>query len=118
MNAEARLCTLCAFHVFDRGIVSCTKKRRVTDGSPVTASSRRMYPDRSCGTEGKEWEPVATLDERALALLADPTTSTWFRASLVTALSRDPVDVVNEAEALAEILADRARRALNAQAAN
>lgn len=116
MNQEARLCTLCASHVRDRGIISCTKKLSVTDGSPVPASSRRMYSVHSCGTEGEEWTPVTTLDKSEIALLSDQTTSAWFRASLAAALARDPVDAANEAEVLAAVLAARTSRAFADQA--
>ena len=38
-------------------------------------------------------------------LLADPSTSRWLRNGLRAALDRDPVDVANDAEILARVLA-------------
>lgn len=40
-------------------------------------------------------------------LLLDPTTSTWLKDALSTALSRDPVDATHDAERLAWILRNR-----------
>jgi hypothetical protein len=46
----------------------------------------------------------------------DPTASTWLRAALRTALERDPVDALNDALALAEILEERLSNVLNLNA--
>lgn len=40
-------------------------------------------------------------------ILANPATSHWLRNALTAALSRDPVDAVNDAEKLSELLARR-----------
>jgi hypothetical protein len=50
-------------------------------------------------------EPVAIIEE----VFKDPGSSTWLREALRTALERDPVDALNEALALAEILEARLR---------
>ena len=42
------------------------------------------------------------------ALLDDPSTSFWLKDALVAALRRDPIQAVNEAEALVAILNARA----------
>lgn len=41
-------------------------------------------------------------------LLDDPCSSFWLKQSLAAALQRDPVDAVNDAEALAGVLRARA----------
>jgi hypothetical protein len=46
----------------------------------------------------------------AKALLEDPATSTWLKSMLQWAMERDPVDALNDALALAEILEERLRR--------
>jgi len=38
-------------------------------------------------------------------VIANPATSTWLRDALTTALGRDPVNAVNDAEYLSELLA-------------
>lgn len=47
-----------------------------------------------------------------LHVLNDPTASTWLREALRSALERDPVDAANDAEALAQLLVQRAERLL------
>jgi len=37
-------------------------------------------------------------------VLADPSTSTWMKQALESALQRDPAEAANEAERLAELL--------------
>ncbi|MHB8474751.1 MAG: hypothetical protein ACYDBZ_00495 [Steroidobacteraceae bacterium] len=56
--------------------------------------------------------PVAEAKE----FFDDPTASTWLRAALHTALERDPVDALNDALALAEILEERLRSVLDLNA--
>lgn len=41
-------------------------------------------------------------------LFENPCASFWLKQALATALQRDPVDAVNDAEALAEVLRARA----------
>ncbi len=45
-------------------------------------------------------------------LLGDPSTSLWMRNALVSALRRDLVDAVNDAELLAHVLGEKCRRLL------
>jgi hypothetical protein len=45
--------------------------------------------------------------ERLNAILNDPSASYWLKDSLRSALRRDPIDAVNDAEILAEVLLDR-----------
>ena len=45
--------------------------------------------------------------EKILAALADPSTTYWLRDALKSALLRDPVDALRDAEALAVLLKDR-----------
>lgn len=44
----------------------------------------------------------------AREVLADPAASGWLKACLSVALRRDPVDAANDAELLADVLAQRA----------
>lgn len=48
-----------------------------------------------------------------IAVLADPSTSFWLKASLVAALSRDPVDASIDAEILARLLSERCQEILD-----
>jgi len=43
------------------------------------------------------------------AVLGDPAASSWLKACLCSALSRDPVDAANDAEVLAQMLQRRCR---------
>jgi hypothetical protein len=45
-------------------------------------------------------------------IMADQSASEWLKAALRTALARDPVDALNDSLALAGILEDRLRAAL------
>ncbi len=45
--------------------------------------------------------------EKILAALADPSTTYWLRDALKSALLRDPVDALRDAEALADLLKER-----------
>jgi hypothetical protein len=47
------------------------------------------------------------ISERLNTILNDPSASYWFKDSLRSALRRDIVDAANDAEVLAEVLADR-----------
>jgi len=47
------------------------------------------------------------IHERLNAILNDPSASYWLKDSLRSALRRDIVDAANDAEVLAEVLADR-----------
>lgn len=52
--------------------------------------------------------PVApAVSTDTVAALADPTTSSWLKHALLTAVGRDPVDAANDAELLASLLAAR-----------
>jgi hypothetical protein len=42
--------------------------------------------------------------DEILVTLADPSTSYWLRDALKTAIKRDPVDALNDAEKLVELL--------------
>ncbi len=61
-------------------------------------------------------------DDEIRQILQGPGTSSWMKVALSTALNRDPVDAVNDAELLAMVLGYRAeqitataRAALDAQ---
>jgi hypothetical protein len=47
------------------------------------------------------------------AVLGDPAASSWFKTSLCSALSRDPVDAANDGEVLAQLLERRCRAILS-----
>ena len=49
--------------------------------------------------------------DQVAAILTDPTASRWLCDALRSALVRDPVDVANEADVLARVLAARASAA-------
>lgn len=52
---------------------------------------------------------VPALDQ----VLADPASSKWLKASLESALRRDPVDALNDALVLAAVLEQQLRSALD-----
>lgn len=56
---------------------------------------------------------MPTLSVAAKNALADPAASDWLKAALKSALMRDPVDALNDALALAGILEERVREALD-----
>lgn len=56
--------------------------------------------DEPTGKPAREW---------AAELQADPATSYWLKSALTSQLTRDPVDAVNDAELLLEILNRRLR---------
>ena len=43
-------------------------------------------------------------NDEVLMTLADPSTSYWLRDALKSAMKRDPVDAINDAEALLKLL--------------
>lgn len=47
-------------------------------------------------------------DDEIRAILREPGTSSWMKVALTTALERDPVDAVNDAELLTIVLRHRA----------
>lgn len=49
-------------------------------------------------------------DHEIRQILAGPGTSNWMKVALSTALNRDPVDAVNDAELLALVLRHRAEQ--------
>jgi hypothetical protein len=49
-------------------------------------------------------------DEEIRKILKEPGTSNWMKLALSTALPRDPVDAANDAELLAIVLSERARK--------
>ena len=55
-----------------------------------------------------------TPDDEIQAVLNAACTSTWLRQALETALKRDCVDAVNDAEQLAELLSARFDKVLDA----
>ena len=46
-------------------------------------------------------------------IFEDPAASAWLRSALRTALERDPVDALNDALALAQVLEERLRGVLD-----
>lgn len=52
-------------------------------------------------------DPVLVADARIAAVVAHPGTSYWLKEALNRALDRDPVDAVDDAEALLQLLAGR-----------
>jgi hypothetical protein len=46
-------------------------------------------------------------DDEIETILSSPATSTWLKNALASALGRDPVDAVNDAELLATVLRNR-----------
>lgn len=53
-----------------------------------------------------------TTRQRISEVINNPATSNWLSESLLTALRRDPVDAANDAEVLAEILANQVNELL------
>ena len=51
-------------------------------------------------------------DKTIARLLVDPSLSYWLKDALRTALERDPLDALNDAEALCQVLTERAREVL------
>ena len=49
-------------------------------------------------------------DDEIRRILKEPGTSGWMKVALSTALNRDPVDAVNDAELLALVLRNRAKQ--------
>ena len=49
-------------------------------------------------------------DDEIRRILAGPGTSNWMKVALSTAINRDPVDAVNDAELLAIVLRHRAEQ--------
>ena len=49
-------------------------------------------------------DPVAKTETRIAAVISDPACSYWLKDALSRALDRDPVDAVNDAEALFDLL--------------
>lgn len=49
-------------------------------------------------------------DDEIRQILQGPGTSSWMKVALSTALNRDPVDAVNDAELLAMVLGHRAEQ--------
>lgn len=45
--------------------------------------------------------------DKILSALADPSTTYWLRDAIKSALLRDPVDAIRDAEILLELLKDR-----------
>jgi hypothetical protein len=48
-------------------------------------------------------------------IFEDPSASTWLKSALRVALERDPVDALNDALALAEVLEERLHNVANLQ---
>ncbi len=51
-------------------------------------------------------------DQEILKVLADPATTHWTRHALTSALQRDPIDALHDAQLIARLLADRAETVL------
>ena len=60
-------------------------------------------------TDDRNEHDLPTIEE----VLRDPSASFWLKAALRSALGRDPVDAVNDAEVLAALLDRRCRSMLN-----
>ena len=56
----------------------------------------------------REAEDAVGFDRKIVAILYNPSTSFWLRQALESALDRDVVDAVNDAEVLHKILEERA----------
>lgn len=56
----------------------------------------------------RDAQNLAEVDRKIADVLGHPATSFWLRQALQTALDRDAVDAVNDAEALHELLGERA----------
>jgi len=56
---------------------------------------------------------VTSPGEESKEIFEDPTASAWLRSALRSALERDPVDALNDALALAEVLEERLRGVLD-----
>jgi hypothetical protein len=54
-------------------------------------------------------EPIG---EATLEVLTDPSASEWLKSALQTAMTRDPVDALNDAFALAGLLEERLKNVL------
>jgi len=52
-------------------------------------------------------------DKTIALLLVDPSLSYWLKGALRTAVERDPLDVLNDAEALCQVLTERAQEILD-----
>ena len=48
--------------------------------------------------------PLSEAERRIAAVIADPATTYWLKSALKSSLGRDPVDAVDDAEALHELL--------------
>lgn len=81
----------------------------------VANACRRMANAAQSGSEADAevgvLEPVRSLGS-ASDVLSDPTSSTWLREALRSAMDRDPVDAAHDAEALSTLLQARALRLL------
>ncbi|EMT5600127.1 hypothetical protein ACF8LF_00020 [Pseudomonas putida] len=83
---------------FDSGLDEATKHElRAIDQLAIQATTQPV--DKAL--------VASEADSEIAAALADPTSSHWFRHSLQQALPRDPVDAVNDAEWLFELLNKR-----------
>lgn len=49
-------------------------------------------------------DPVSKAETRIAAVISDPASSYWLKDALSLALDRDPIDAVNDAEALFDLL--------------
>jgi hypothetical protein len=58
-------------------------------------------------------EIIAPPDPTAVEVLNDPAASKWLKAALREALTRDPVDALNDALVLAAVLESRLRETLD-----
>ena len=52
-------------------------------------------------------------DKTIARLLVDPSLSYWLKDALRIALNRDPLDALNDAEALCQVLTERAQEILD-----
>lgn len=106
-----KLCTTCRHSTPAAAGPSCLLWRSPVNGSPMLCSGHRIGAS-GCGAAGNLWEPRLDLDVATGAILADPATSYWLKAA-ATAVIRDPVDVLADAEALVMALKARCDTAFN-----
>jgi len=83
---------------FDSGLDEATKQELVAIDQLAIQATTKPADKALMATEA---------DADIAAVLADPTTSHWLKHSLQQALPRDPVDAVNDAEWLFELLNKR-----------
>jgi hypothetical protein len=105
----------------------CGRLNRDQDASSSVVDIALDHTDGTChvvvlngttdlpGEDGVDAAAISSVEPSLPSIeevLADPSASCWLRNALLAALSRDPVDAVNEAEILARLLDRRCREIL------